>query len=357
MADRQLQNILSSGEVTNVQVGGATVADALLTRAELDAEYLTNDGSNVATNIKFDPQSSTPTYTEGQEYYDLITGTKRIQGPFSDVEIAVGHGQHMHVENNSGALIEKGSAVRQNGVIAGKIQVVKAIADTFDNARMIGIAAHDIADGAEGAAQTFGEIRTLDTSAFSVGVPLYLSDTVAGTFTSIAPDIISRIGGVTVSDLTNGILFVYIINNKNLPQVVGGMQGQNTPVYAVTGVAQDIVDYTTSESIVVTTDILNGTVTLPNDGAYRMHFTASISFPSATSTRAVTFEFYDQTNTAILFSYVKNIPRDATDDGLGFSFPINGLANDIYKMRIYASASFNVTFNDVSFDVESVNIR
>jgi len=306
--------------------------------------------------LKFAPRETAPSHVEGQEYYDANHGVKMLQGGIDGVEVAVGHSLHMHVENNSGILIEKGMAVRQVGVVDGKVQVEKALADTFANARILGVVSRDIAHGDIGAVTTFGEISDLNTFALPVGVPLYLSDTVAGTYTSTAPDIISRVGGVIVSSLT-GALVVYIINNKNTPTVFGGMQGQSgNGIYSLTTTAQDIADYDTSRSVVMTTSEPNGTITLSNDGEYRMHFTASLSFSSSSQTRSITVEFYDETDTAIRFPYVKNIPKDATEDSLSFSWSVGEIADSVYKMRIKASTTMSVTIDDISFDIQSESI-
>lgn len=360
MADRELSNKLSSGEITQIKVGGTAAADILKTKGENDLLYQDLLGVNAIVKTKYTPQSTPPSHLEGQMFYDETSETMRIQGPFSGVSVALGHGMHIHVENNSGALIEKGMAVRQSGVVDGKVQIVKALADTFLHARMFGVVSADIADGTEGAVTTFGEITDLDTSALPTGVPLYLSDTVAGTYTSTAPDIISRVGGALTA-VASGVLFVSIINNKNTPAVFGGMQGQvdnglGVGVYDLTTTAQDIGDYDTSSTVVVTVDKSTGEITLPNDGGYRMHFTAAISFSSISSTRSITVELYDVTGTTIHFSYVKNIPRDATEDSLSFSWPIDEITDNVHKMRIKASTTMTVTFDDVSFDIESISI-
>jgi len=306
--------------------------------------------------IPFDPQETPPEHLEGQMYYDPVKGTMRIQGPVAGITVAVGHGMHIHVENNSGALIEKGMAVRQDSVVAGKIQIVKAQADTFLHARMFGIAQADIADEKEGAVATFGEITDLDTSGLPAGVPLYLSDTVAGTYTSTAPDIISRVGGVTVSD-ESGTLFVSIVNNKNTPTVFGGMKGQSgTGVYSLTTTAQDITDYDTSDTVVMAVDKPNGTITLSNDGKHRIHFTSAISFASSSQTRSITIELYDVTGAEIHFPYIKNIPKDATEDSLSFDFPIDEVTGTVHKIRIKASTNMDITFESIVFDIQSISI-
>ena len=302
------------------------------------------------------PQTTAPTYVEGQVYYDDNGGTMVIQGKFSAAPIRPGHTSHIHVINNSGATIEKGMAVRHNGVDAqGRVQIEKAIATSFVNARVFGVAQHDIVDAAEGAIMSFGEITSVDTSGVTAGVPLYLSDTVAGTWTATAPTIRSQVGGALTSDAA-GTLFVSIINNTNLPTIYGGLQGKTTPLMSLTTTAADITGYVNETEAVVTVDATTGVITLPNAGAYRSNFTASISFTSSTSTRSVTFEVYDITSAAIAYSYVKNIPRDATEDGVSFSFPETAVANNQVKMRVKASTAMDITFDSIVFDVESVNI-
>jgi len=332
------------------------IVEGKLDTAFTNMDTFITESYDAKVSQKFAPQVTAPSHVEGQEYYDAVHGTKKIQGGIEGVEVAVGHSLHMHVENNSGGLIEKGMAVRQVGVVDGKVQVEKALADTFAHARILGIVSEDIEDGNEGAVTTFGEISDLDTSTLPVGVPMYLSDTVAGTYTSTAPDIISRVGGVIVSD-ASGALIVYIINNKNTPTVFGGMQGQSgTGIYSLTTTAQDIVDYDTSNTVVMTVDEPNGTITLSNDGGYRHHFTAALSFGSSSQTRSITIELYDLTDTAIRFSYVKNIPKDATEDSLSFSWAIEEVADSVYKMRVKASATMDITIDNISFDIQSESI-
>lgn len=307
-------------------------------------------------SVELVPQATPPSYVEGQFYYDDTEKTFIASGPFQDAKIKVGHDMHIHVINNSGALIEKGMAVRHNGVdVNGIVQIEKAIATSFVNARVFGVAQHSIADTEEGAIIIFGEISGVDTSAVAAGVPLYLSDTVAGTWTATAPTIVTQVGGALTSSAT-GDLFVSTINNTNLPTIYGGLQGKTTPLMSLTTTAADITGYVTETESVVTVDATTGVITLPNAGAYRLNFTAALSFTSTTTTRSVTFEVYDVTGTAIAYSYVKNIPRDATQDGVSFSFPETAVVNNQIKMRVKSSVAMDITFDTIVFDVESVNI-
>lgn len=357
-------NILSDMVATEGRVGivepkvttnisDIAALDVRVTGAEGDIVDLENP-----TDISFVPQVTAPSHQEGQIFYDANEGTFRAQGPIVGVDVAVGHGLHTHVFNNTGLPIEKGMAVRHDGVAAGVPQVTKAIATSFDNARVWGVVVEEIPNGAIGAIQTFGEIIGLSTTGLPTGVPLYLSDTVAGTYTAVTPDIVSRIGGSLLEDALDGRIFIDIINNKSLPAVLGVMQGQ-TPgneTYSLTTTVQDIINYASEESVVMDVDLLTGIITIPNKGDYRMNFTSSLHFVSSTSTRSVTFEFYDITGTVILYSFVKNIPRDAIEDSASFSFPFNELLSNQYKMRVKASTAMDITFTGLSFDIESVNI-
>lgn len=367
MAWVNFENGESGGSIrSKINAFLTTVDDFIFGNNKYDDTEKAKVAANVASvaellapeSTKYTPVAVAPTYQEGQFYYDSVTGSFKAQGPIDGSGIAVGHSMHVHVVNNSGAIIEKGMACRHNGVAAGKVQVVKAQADTFENAIIFGVAQDDIGIGADGALVTFGEISNLNTLGYPTGVPLYLSETIAGTYDENAPDIVSQVGGSLVQDGGSGKLFVSLINNKTLPTVLGGLK-DHTPgneIYAVTTTTQDINDYLITESIVTTVDALAGTITLPNTGKYRANFTASITFPSLSSTRSVTFELYDETGASIEYTYTKNIPRDATEDAVSFSFPFSQLVGRVYKMRIKGSTSISVTFTNVSFDIESVSI-
>ena len=261
------------------------------------------------------PQATAPVYVDGQVYYDDPSGTFAVQGKYPDVTLNMGREMHMEVINNTVDIIPNGYACRHSGTSNGIPEVELAIATSFDNARIMGVATHAIGVGEKGIITTFGEVHDVDTSLITPGVPLYLSDTIAGTWTETAPTIVSRVGGALTST-ADGTLFVFIINNSNIPTIFGGMQGQTAgnETYSVTTTAQDIINYNTEKEVVVAVDALTGQITLPNIGAYRANFTASISFSSLSSTRSVTLELYDVTNTAIIYSYPKNIPRDARSE-------------------------------------------
>jgi len=310
-----------------------------------------------AVYADMEPQLDPVAYSKGRFYYDENTETFNLMGPFEGIEVQPGHGEHVHVINNSGATIEAGMAVRAAGVSGGIIQVVKALADTFAHARVLGVAVIDIPNGAESAVATRGILTNLNTNGLAVGVPQYLSDTVAGTYSSTIPAIKTVVGGVFVADATVGVLRLDITPNQNIPTVYAEMRELTTPLINVTTSAVDITNYVAKEEIVTTADLTLGTITLPNDGKYEAVFTANISFPSTTTTRTISLELYDETGAEIHYTYAKNIPRNATEDSLSFSYPIDEAAGNVHKIRVYGSEAIDVTFDTAIFYIKSVSIE
>jgi hypothetical protein len=116
------------------------------------------------------------------------------------------------VKNDSGVTINKDNVVMAVGAVGDRIRVAKAVADGSVPAKfMLGLASANIANGAEGYIQMLGEIRNLNTSAYTVGTVLYIDPNTAGGLTSTvpsAPDLAEAVAIVTRSHASTGILFV-----------------------------------------------------------------------------------------------------------------------------------------------------
>lgn len=116
------------------------------------------------------------------------------------------------VKNDSGVTISKGQAVMAVGAVGDRIQVAKAVADGSVSAKyMLGIASQDISNGTDGYIQMLGEVRNLNTIAYSVGTVLYIDPNTPGNLTStapVAPDLAEAVAIVTRSHASTGILFV-----------------------------------------------------------------------------------------------------------------------------------------------------
>lgn len=131
----------------------------------------------------------------------------------------------MIVRNESGFDIAKFSCVYLNGTAAsGEPLVNLANASVAGSWPVVGITADIIADGTNGEIATDGYLNGVDTSGYSVGAWLYLSDTISGGLTSTSPSfpsISQRIATVLSSDATGGTVIISIQATHN--DQVGGV--------------------------------------------------------------------------------------------------------------------------------------
>ena len=126
----------------------------------------------------------------------------------------IGLETYARVQNNTGITIPNGTVVGFTGAVPDSaLSVAPYLADGSQNTLYIlGVMTHDLPDtGQKGYCTTWGFVRDLDTSAFTLGDILYASPTVAGAFTNVkptAPDNVVPIAAVLQVGLTNGIIFV-----------------------------------------------------------------------------------------------------------------------------------------------------
>jgi len=172
--------------------------------------------SEIGRNLQYVTFNTAPTpgaHETGKLYWDADAGTMAFMTDVTDVVLQVGQEIYVKVRNNTGSLIANGKPVRITGAIGNRPTIALAQADTAQNARVIGVATEDIANNADGYITAFGLVRDFDTSSFSVGDDLYLSQTVAGEFVNVEPGsgIVVICGVVIVSNATNGIFLARII--------------------------------------------------------------------------------------------------------------------------------------------------
>lgn len=127
---------------------------------------------------------------------------------------SVGRETLLRVYNDSGATITKGTAVMYSGVDAatGRVEISKMDGTDSDNARLyVGIAAEDISNASEGSVTKMGVIANIDTSSFSAGNTLWVSDATAGALTATEPggaSIGMSVAVVITSHATTGTIYV-----------------------------------------------------------------------------------------------------------------------------------------------------
>ena len=312
--------------------------------------------------VAFTPQVTQKAYQEGLIYYDKSKESFVGYGSIEGAGVALGHSMHVHCYNNSGATIEKGMAVRYNGVLNGVPLIVKAIATDFINARVLGLVQADILNGTVGGVSSFGELYALDSTAYPTGVPLYLSATIAGTYTDVPPDIVTRIGGSLVSSLTEGVLFVAVINNIHLPSVFGAVRGALTP----TNIVADLVNptpisgFTDENALGLITDKVQGTIQATYTGTYRASINLVMSFDNVAGLGKAEFWLgLRNITTNVLVNEMKGwIPKDGETVAFYPSGLVSLEASSVYRLEIRSEIALtNIEYTLASFDLESVSIR
>ena len=127
------------------------------------------------------------------------------------------------VRNTSGATMTKGTIVYINGGSGNKPTIAKALATSdATSAQTYGILQANIGNNKNGYAVVIGALDGLNTSAYAPGTQLYLSSTVAGTWTStkqLAPNHLVYVGIVVRQHVNQGVVEVKIQNGYELDEI------------------------------------------------------------------------------------------------------------------------------------------
>ena len=131
-----------------------------------------------------------------------------------DVIQQIGLEYYARVKNSTGVLIPNGTVVGFAGAVPDSaLSIAPYLANGATNTLYIlGVMTHDLPDsGQKGYCTTWGFVRDLNTSAFTLGDLLYASPTVAGAFTNVkptAPNNVVPVAVVLKVGTTDGIVFV-----------------------------------------------------------------------------------------------------------------------------------------------------
>lgn len=122
--------------------------------------------------------------------------------------------------NKTGSTLNKGAVVRIDGAQGQRPTIALAQANTGAGADgVIGVLLSTLANNATGLVCTAGLAKRLDTSAFTEGVKVFLSPTVAGGLTTtrpLAPDHSVAIGIISHSSATTGTIEVNVVVGTHL---------------------------------------------------------------------------------------------------------------------------------------------
>ncbi len=132
-----------------------------------------------------------------------------------------------YARNSSGSTITKGSPVYISGFDVGTTNPEISLADASVSGTMpcIGLVSADIANNATGAVIASGQLTTLNTSTYSVGDTLYVSET-TGTLTATKPTGTALIQNIAIVERVHsslGVVHISAINRSNdLPNIPDG---------------------------------------------------------------------------------------------------------------------------------------
>lgn len=207
---------------------------------------------------------------------DVVINSGNVTGQvFEDV--------FFNCKNQTGSTITRGTVVMAVGTLgaSGRILIAPAIADGSVNSEYIlGTAAQDIANGADGLVYHFGKDRGLNTTGASCGETwadrdvLYCSATTAGCLTKTvptAPNLKVPIA-IVINAANNGTLFVRPshfpdLNQINDVQLTSPTTGQTLIYNSVTGVwSNQTPSDPSATNELQTLSVATNTATLSNGG-------------------------------------------------------------------------------------------
>jgi hypothetical protein len=158
--------------------------------------------------------TATPTPTPGMIFWDQDSQTPEIQ---LDAQLAgrIFQDEFWYVKNQTGSQINKGTVVMAVGTLgaSSRILVAPMVANGSVPAKYIlGIAAENIPDGADGSVMRAGKIRQLNTSMFADGDILYANPAVDGGLTATIPEApnLKLAVAFVVHSANNGVLAVRV---------------------------------------------------------------------------------------------------------------------------------------------------
>lgn len=173
--------------------------------------------------------------------------------------------------NGSGATLTKGTVVASGGVYSNAVSLVPARADTLQN-QAIGLAAQDIPNGAYGRVMTAGRLEGVNTSAFAAALPVFLSVTNAGSYTSAPPTLparVQQVGSIIVpGSATAGAVRVDVRNGLEIG-LPGGLAYLDTNGRLAGSQVGDLSSGFYGDGSDGDSTITTGTTTLARDMFYR----------------------------------------------------------------------------------------
>jgi hypothetical protein len=183
--------------------GGTMTGDVYFSGAEI---YMGTNKIHELSGISFEPTNSTVSADEGNTYFDQDDHVLAFRTD-TDAIMQIGLESWARALEDTGQAVSNGHVVYISGGQGDKVKVSLASATNDATGHVLGMATHDF-DTGEGFITTFGIVRGLDTSLYSVGERIYLSDQ-AGMFTNTAGTVSVEIGVVVRSHANDGSVYIH----------------------------------------------------------------------------------------------------------------------------------------------------
>lgn len=207
---------------------------------------------------------------------------------------------------------------------------------------------HDLPDsGDTGYCTTWGFVRGMDTSAFSVGDILYASPSVAGGLTKTkptAPNNVIPIAACITSDATEGVIFVRPTIQQMQYYGVFEKTSDQTPASADTAYAITFDSSRINNGITIGTPASR--IVVPESGLYQCNATVQIS--SGNSSAKNIWVWFRKNGTDLANS-ARIVTSDVNNGYVPVSLnePISFAANE-YVELMFASSDTAVTIDNVA---------
>ena len=251
----------------------------------------------------YTPQESAPAYLEGRLWFDEFANTMKVH---NDKGIDIQMGRTISSRFTAEENIVKGQTLYASNLVSAGVYGVKlAIADSYNENWVVGMAGNDALTGEICEFIQQGFIHGVDTSLLTESVPLYF-DVVRGGITNTRPDFPAEpiiIGAVLVKDAVSGVIGVNmnrdtydhsfdgcIIEKQECNIVVDGTSvyldvsnlehaGYDLPIQLSSEIVE--LDTTTgdgtSPSGSARVELIQGTATAPQDQVVYIDLTASVA--------------------------------------------------------------------------------
>jgi len=165
----------------------------------------------VDSSITYTPISSVP-HDEGRVYYDTEDKALSLKTDIVGSTQSLGQEFWTRVINKTGITITDGSLVYINGFDAtsGRPTIALGKADVDSTSNVIGFVTNGMANNAEGFVTIMGFVNDLNTTGFTAGEEIFLSDTDTGNFTMTKPLNAIPVGFITKVNASTGQILATI---------------------------------------------------------------------------------------------------------------------------------------------------